>query len=82
VPAPAVEPEVQTKPASPRERASQWLREQLQHGPVSSLDIEESAKADGVAMKTLRRAFKAMGGRPERSGGAWWWMLPGQDGRA
>jgi len=63
----------------PRERATAWLREQLAGGPVPATDIEQRAERDGIAMKTVRRAFRDMGRKPYRYLGAWWWAL--QDGQ-
>jgi hypothetical protein len=77
------EPEVQTKPASPRERATTWLRETLGSEPLRAPELERRAVDDGHALKTVRRAAKALGIKPERRAGSWWWRLPDQqDGRA
>ena len=47
-----------------RDQAADWLRDALADGPVSSRDVLKQAKDNGISEKTLRRAFKDMGGKP------------------
>jgi hypothetical protein len=72
-------PEIPVKAPTPRERATAWLLEQLSTGPMQAPEVERRVKESGLALKTARRAFKTMGGKPQRKSGAWWWMLPVQD---
>jgi len=64
-----------------RREAVAWIREQLANGPVPSSQIIEDAKENGFAERTLRRAYKEMGGRSEKEACQWVWSLPGQDGQ-
>jgi len=67
---------------SERREATAWLQEQLADGPVPTSQIVADAKESGFAERTLRRAFKEMGGRSKKgSDGQWAWGLPGQDGQ-
>jgi len=75
----AVGAESRVRAQTPRERAAEWLREQLSTGPMQAPEVERRVKESGLAFKTVRRAGKAMGIQPQRRKGAWWWMLPGQD---
>jgi putative DNA primase/helicase len=65
-----------------RREATAWLNNQLADGPVPTSQIIADAKENGFAERTLRRAFKEMGGRSRKgSDGQWSWSLPGQDGQ-
>ena len=66
--------------------AEAWLRRNLaNHGIPSKLIIEQAANA-GIAEKTLRRAFKQLGGHCYKAkfDGGWVWELPvfSEDGQA
>jgi len=69
------------KAATARERAGAWLREQLATGPLAAPEVERRVRDSGLALKTVRRAGKAMGVKPQRRKAAWWWSLPAQDGQ-
>ena len=59
-----------------------WLREQLASGPVPTSQLMTDAKENGFAERTLRRAFKEIGGRSKKGGdGQWSWALPGEAGQ-
>ena len=63
--------------SSPREDATEFLHEELADGPVASTELFEAAREMGISDKTLRRAFKDMGGKPKKQGlGNWEWSLP------
>jgi AAA domain len=65
--------------------AKDFLRNTLADGPRPAKEIEGEAKEAGVAWRTVRRAQKALGIRPERraesgdglgKAGRWYWSLP------
>lgn len=63
-----------------RQEATLWLRNKLATGPQPVSDLMEEAKQLGIAEKTLRRAFKDLGGRASKSSfdGGWHWALSGE----
>lgn len=63
---------------SQRDDAADWLRDTLANGPMSPKEIITDGREQGHAEKTLRRAFKEMGGKPTKTGmdGGWLWSLP------
>jgi hypothetical protein len=65
-----------------RDEAAQWLREHLTAGPVPASQVIDAGKEEGFSERTLRRAFKELGGRSrkDKDGGCWRWSLPDQDG--
>lgn len=75
--------EAQTKPSdrqslSARDEAIEFLRERLAAGPVESKTTVRDAKEHGIAESTLRRAYKSIGGKPQKSSGdgPWHWSWP------
>jgi hypothetical protein len=73
----------ESKAPGARGQAKKWLRELLRNGPVLQTEIEEACKAEGIAIKTLRRAQKELGviprhdGPPNSEGNKTWrWHLP------
>ena len=42
------------------DEAKQFLQDFLKNGPVLQTEVEKEAKANDIAMKTLRRAKKAL----------------------
>ena len=66
-----------------REQATDWLRTALADGRMYSTQVFEQAAENGLAAKTVRRAFKDMGGKPSKSGfeGRWFWELPREGGQ-
>ena len=65
-----------------RREAVVWLRARLTGSPAPASELIEAAEADGIAERTLRRAFKTLGGQSRKDGtGHWYWYLPGQDGQ-
>lgn len=66
-----------------REQAADWLREALQDGPVPSVELFAQAKENGIAGRTLRRAYKDLGGKPMKVdfSGGWCWKLPDEVGQ-
>jgi hypothetical protein len=69
---------------SAREEAKDFLREFLADGPRGSPEVFRAGKALGHSEKTLRRAFRTIGGKPlkEGFGAGWTWGLPAEDGQA
>jgi hypothetical protein len=53
------------------------VRELLANGPVSAVDGDEAAKANGIKGRTLDRARKELGIKAEKGGfdGGWAWKL-------
>ncbi|MFN3159734.1 MAG: AAA family ATPase [Rubinisphaera brasiliensis] len=60
------------------DEAVDWLRNQLVLGAVAGKTIKHSAKRDGIAEITLKRAKKKLGvqSAPDGMGGPWQWFLP------
>jgi putative DNA primase/helicase len=61
------------------DEAAEFIRETLGDGPVESKRILADAKELGISIKTLRKAYNRMGGKPEKSTGdkgAWLWPPP------
>jgi hypothetical protein len=70
-----------TKPgpkAETRNRATEWLRELLQAGPMPSVKVREEAKSAGYAWRTVHRAKDELDVKPVRRkfSGEWFWELP------
>jgi hypothetical protein len=66
----------------PRDRARAFLAEMLEGGPCTPRQVWEAAQAQGLSLRTLRRAREELGVRvARRSEGqapVYYWMLPGQ----
>ena len=61
------------------DEACDFIRETLGDGPVESKQIIADAKEMNISVRTLRRAYERMGGKPEKSAGekgAWHWPPP------
>jgi putative DNA primase/helicase len=54
--------------ASERKEVESWLREVLSAGPVPSKEIETSARNNGIAIRTLKRAKESIGAESIREG--------------
>lgn len=67
-----------------RDEAGDWLREHLAGGPLPANQVLEAADANGIAERTLRRAFKEIGAksRKDKEQGCWCWSLPEEVGHA
>lgn len=69
--------------APQRAGAEDFLLELLRAGPLPASDVQEQAKACGLAWRTVQRARERMGVRTSRTGfgkeGAWHWSLPQPD---
>jgi putative DNA primase/helicase len=67
--------------ASPRAEAIEYLRDKLSAGPVLVKEVDEHARALGIAPRTLVRARKALGVRAVKDGfgGGWLLSLADQD---
>lgn len=65
--------------APARAEAKAWLRELLKAGPMVASEIWAQAKADGMAVRTVKDAKKELGIRTDKVGGQgtpWMWSLP------
>jgi hypothetical protein len=72
----AVEAMTATKSPAARDEAKKFLADLLAGGPVSSTDVEEAAKANGISRSTLFRAKTALGIAAKRGRDGWTWQLP------
>ncbi|MEQ9096035.1 MAG: AAA family ATPase [Phycisphaerales bacterium] len=66
--------------SSAHDEAEAWLIDVLSAGPTSAKNVQERAKADGIAMRTLHRAKRTLNVQSTRlgynEGAAWVWTLP------
>lgn len=64
-----------------RGAATEWLADYLTDELEPSSDVFEAAGAMGFSMKTVRRAYQDMGGKPQKMAfdGGWGWALPVED---
>jgi hypothetical protein len=73
------------RPDEERQFAMQWLTARLADGPCPSKQLKEEATENAITPRTLRRAFRELGGQAIRIGvpppGYWTWMLPQQGGQ-
>jgi hypothetical protein len=75
--------EVMTPPdpeeASALRDAQDWLKDVLENGPVSAVEIQRKAKAVGISTITLRRAKQSLKILAKKQAGAahggWEWAL-------
>jgi hypothetical protein len=69
-------------PADPEERsaleeAMEFLRDELESGPVESTQVSKDARAAGITEITLKRAKRALGVRSRKQAdGPWAWEMP------
>jgi len=63
---------------SERKEAGEWIRRQLAEGPVPASDVIELGEQCGFSTRTLRRAYKQLGGSTKKNSfsGPWMWELP------
>jgi putative DNA primase/helicase len=70
------------RPDHERQQAREWLQARLSEGPVAAAEIYQAAEADGLALKTLQRALRDLGGQSFKAKGerhgAWLWGLPAE----
>lgn len=74
----ALQAAVHNRSPSAREEAKKFLTDLLANGPVAKTEIEDAAKGNGIAERTLFRAkseLKVMAKR-DGPGGTWTWRLP------
>ena len=74
-----------SKSPSARDTAKRFIEVLLSSGPVSSTEVQEAAKENGISRSTLRRAQEdlridvrrdgALNNKGERT---WQWHLPGK----
>jgi hypothetical protein len=72
-----------SKSPSARDNAKHFLEDLLGNGPVSSKDVQEAGKENGISQRTLRRAaeelgveFKKDGPKNDKGEITWRWHLP------
>ncbi|MFN0095069.1 MAG: AAA family ATPase [Dehalococcoidia bacterium] len=63
------------------DEAADFLRAELANGPVSSKDLYERAKAEGVTERTLQRAKRELAVKSFPEGAGWSWRLPTTAGK-
>jgi putative DNA primase/helicase len=63
--------------ATRRKEAEQWLTEHLAAGPRPQEEIEQKAKAAGIAWRTLMRAKAGLNVESHKAGmgGGWYWEM-------
>lgn len=59
-------------------QAKDFLKERLADGPMASAAVITAAEAYAISERTLKRAARALGIKPEKTGfkGGWQWSLP------
>jgi putative DNA primase/helicase len=71
------------RPDDELQRAVRWLSQHLAHGRSPTNEVRKAADANGVAYRTLRRAFCEIGAQAIQRGlghnRRWFWELPGSD---
>jgi hypothetical protein len=65
-----------TKSPAARDEAKKFLADLLATGPVSSTDVEEAAKANGISRSTLFRAKTDLGIAAKKGKDGWTWQIP------
>jgi hypothetical protein len=58
------------------QKAEAWLRASLRQGPRRANEGGEAAAGQGIALRTLKRAKKALGVHSQKAGGVWYWSMP------
>lgn len=58
------------------EEAADFLRDLLQHGAVGTGAVQTDARKAGHSWRTVRRAQKRLGIKPEKTVDGWKWRLP------
>jgi hypothetical protein len=78
--APRVRPQRPPPPAKPLDKAIDFLKQELADGEVAAVEVEEAAKDEGIALRTLDRARKRLMVISRRTGfaksGRSWLSLP------
>jgi putative DNA primase/helicase len=74
----ALQAECPSKHTSALDATKDWLQDALEDGPLDAGDVSDRAKADGITVKTLQRASKALKVQNQKLGmeGPWSWSLP------
>lgn len=73
----ALSPKDEPEEKSALDEAEEFLCDLLINGPVSSTQVQESAKNAGHAWATIRRAKSKLGITPQKNGKKeWFWELP------
>ncbi|MGC2079088.1 MAG: AAA family ATPase [Xanthobacteraceae bacterium] len=79
----AMQAATEARSPTARDEAKTFLADILANGSVTKNEIEEAAKANGIAERTLFRAKSTLKIIPKKDGsnGEWTWRLPGQPKR-
>jgi hypothetical protein len=72
----AMQAATENRAPSARDEAKEFLLDYLAGGPMPADAIKEAAEANGVSERTLRRAMKELGIRPQKDDKHWVWELP------
>jgi hypothetical protein len=64
-----------TKSPAARDEDKKFLTDILADGPVLATEIQEAAKANGIAERTLYRAKAELGIRAKKGKSEWHWEL-------
>jgi hypothetical protein len=71
------------RPNEERQAAIQWLRQHLAQGMRPMMAVRRAAEANGIAFRTLCRAYSELGGKSiQRStilGRQWFWTIPASE---
>jgi putative DNA primase/helicase len=57
------------------QKAETWLRAYLRQGLRPANEGVEEAAGQGIALRTLKRAKKALGVHSQKAGGVWYWSM-------
>jgi hypothetical protein len=64
------------KTESQLSKAQRLLRQELAHGAVLAIKVEQLADENGISFKTFKRAREIIGANAFRRTGKWYWELP------
>lgn len=70
------------RPPQERQWAEEYLRNQLDDGPVQAADLIDQLDEKEFSESTLRRAKDQLGAESTRKDGKWWWVLPDEEDSA
>ncbi len=64
------------RPPVARHEASAFLADLLGRGAVLATEVQEAAKGEGIALRTIRRAAEELHVEKEKRADGWYWKLP------
>lgn len=71
----ALAPPAAEEERTDRDDAADWLRDVLADGPLGSKEVFSQARQNGIAKRTLRRAYRDLGGKAKKSGMGGGWSM-------